>query len=392
MGQRLHILVLSDRDWTHPQAGGTGTNLHRQVRRWTDWGHRVSVIACAYPGAASCERLGSVTLHRVGTRATVFPRAIWRQWRGLVPDADVVLEICNGVTFLTPLWCRTPRVTLIHHIHCDLYRTELPRTGRVAALALEALPLRLLYRRSRFVTASQAAARDIARYGVAPGRIAIVHHGVDSEFLTPEPAARAVRPTLLYLGRLKRYKRVELLLDLMADHPQAVLEVVGDGDHRGALQAEIRRRGLEDRVQLHGHVSESAKREFYRQAWINVTASSAEGWGLTVIEAAACGTPTVALRVGGLAEATRHGDTGLLAADAAELSSHVGSLLSNRELRERMGSRAREHALAFDWGETARGTLALLDFERRAACPRCLPAAGLARPEGSPEALRAALP
>src|SRR5947209_15739454 len=164
----LHILIMSDRDWTHPQGGGTGTNLFAQVARWLAWGHRVSVISCAYPGAAACERIGELTLHRVGGRSTVFPRAILRQWRGLVPDADVVLEVVNGVTFLTPLWCRTPRVTLVHHIHREHYARELGTLGKVAAVALETLPLRLLYRSSRFVTISHATARDLARHRIDP--------------------------------------------------------------------------------------------------------------------------------------------------------------------------------------------------------------------------------
>src|SRR3954447_3711923 len=161
----LHILIMSDRDWTHPQGGGTGTNLFGQVSRWIAWGHRVSVIACSYPGAASVERIGALTLYRAGGRSTVFPRTILRQWRGLVPDADVVLEVVNGITFLTPLWLRLPRLTLVHHIHRDHYVREMGRAGRVAAFFLETLPLRLLYRRSRFITISHASARDIARHG-----------------------------------------------------------------------------------------------------------------------------------------------------------------------------------------------------------------------------------
>src|SRR5205823_5556192 len=167
-GRPLHILILSDRDWTHPQGGGTGTNLFGQVSRWIAWGHRVSVIACSYPGAAPVERIGKLTLYRVGGRSTVFPQAIVRQWRGLVPDADVVLEVVNGITFLTPLWLRTPRVTLVHHIHRDHYVREMGAAGRIAAFLLETLPLRLLYRRSRFITVSHASARDIARQGTAP--------------------------------------------------------------------------------------------------------------------------------------------------------------------------------------------------------------------------------
>lgn len=391
MGDRLHILVLSDRDWTHPQAGGTGTNLERQVRCWVAWGHRVSVVACTYPGAAAREQDGPVTLHRVGTRSTVFPRVIWRQWRGLVPDADVTLEICNGVTFLTPLWCRTPRVTVIHHIHRGLYRAELPRAGPLAALALEAMPLRLLYTRSQIETGSLATAREIARYGISADRIEVVHHGADSEFLTPDPAARASVPTLLYLGRLKRYKRIELLLDVLSDHPEAVLDIAGEGDHRDALVAEIAARDLTRAVRIHGHVSDSRKRELYRQAWVNLTASSAEGWGLSAIEAAACGTPTVALRVGGLAEAVKHGETGLLASDAAELSAHVGALLQDPALREKLGQQARAYAVTFSWDETARGTLALLDAQLRRTHPERSPAAGLYPASGSQEAVAAVL-
>src|SRR4029079_14326556 len=106
----VHILVLTDRDWTHPQGGGTGTNLYGQVSRWLSWGHRVSVIAAGYDGGAPFERHGDLMMYRVGGRSTVFPRAIFKQWRGLVPDADVVLEVINGITFLTPVWMRTPRV------------------------------------------------------------------------------------------------------------------------------------------------------------------------------------------------------------------------------------------------------------------------------------------
>ena len=380
MGAQLHILILSDRDWTHPQAGGTGTNLSSQVRRWIAWGHRVSLIACSYPGARRCERLGPLTLHRVGTRSTVYPQAIWRQWRGLVSDADVVLEVCNGVTFLTPVWCRTPRVTLIHHIHRDHYRVELPRSGRLAALALETLPLRLLYRRSQIETFSEATAGDIASHGIAPHRIEVIPLGIDADVLTPDPAARAPTPTLLYLGRLKRNKRIELLLDVLAAHPEAVLEIAGDGDHRDTLISEIRGRALESRVRLHGFVSEQRKRELYRQAWVHVTASSSEGWGLTTVEAAACGTPTVALRVGGLAESIKHARTGFLASDLTEFSGYVAALLGDLQLRRARGRQAREHAAAFDWDETARRTLGLLDAELRRSQPERPPAAGLMLP------------
>jgi len=369
-GGRLHILVLTDRDWTHPQGGGTGTNLFGQVSRWLAWGHRVTLIACGYPGGAPVEQIGDLTIHRVGGRSTVFPHAIVRQWRGLVPDADVVLEVVNGITFLTPLWLRTPRLTLVHHIHRDHYVREMGTAGRIAAFLLETLPLSLLYRRASFLTISHASAVDITRLGIPREHIAVGYIGVEHEAFALNPSRRAERPTLLYLGRLKRYKRIEALLDVLAANPDAVLEIAGDGDYRDELEQAIHERGLDGRVRMHGHVTEERKRELLQEAWVNVTASSAEGWCLSVMEAAACGTPTVALAVGGLPESIDDGRTGLLAQDGEDLARRIGEVLADPALRDRLGAAAYDRAREFTWDATARKTLALLARERSRALDR----------------------
>ena len=360
----MHILVLTDRDWTHPQGGGTGTNLYGQVSRWIAWGHRVSVIAAGYDDGPPVERHGELTMYRVGGRSTVFPRTIWKQWRGLVPDADVVLEVINGITFLTPLWMRTPRVALVHHVHTDHYEREMGRAGKVAGLFLETLPLKLLYPGSRFVVISHATQRDLEPFGIQPDTVTVNHIGV--ELGAFEPGTRAADPTLLYLGRLKKYKRVEMLLDTVEALPGVRLEIAGDGDHRPDIEAGIEQRGIGDRVRLHGHVSEEKKLELLQHAWVNLTASSAEGWCLTVMEAAACRTPSVAMRVGGLPESIVDGETGFLADDGAELTAHVQRLVEDDRLREQMGQAAYDRAQEFTWDRTARRTLDVLEAEQAA--------------------------
>jgi glycosyltransferase involved in cell wall biosynthesis/O-antigen/teichoic acid export membrane protein len=360
----LHILVLTDRDWTHPQGGGTGTNLFGHASRWLAWGHRVSVIGAGYEGAKPVERMGDLTMYRMGGRSTVFPRAILKQWRGLVPDADVVLEVINGITFLTPLWMRTPRAVLLHHVHTEHYEEELGRKGKVAGFFLETLPLKLLYPGSRFVVISHATARDLQPFGIRHDTIAVNHIGVELDAF--EPGQRSEQPTLLYLGRLKRYKRVELLLDCVEAIPGSLLEVAGDGDHRPALEHEIARRGLGDRVRLHGHVDEETKLRLLQRAWVNLTASSAEGWCLTVMEAAACATPSAAIAVGGLPESIEPGVTGLLADDGPGLVAATKQIVDDDELRERMGRAALARAREFTWDRTARRTLDVLEAERAA--------------------------
>jgi glycosyltransferase involved in cell wall biosynthesis len=371
----LHVLVMTDRDWTHPQAGGTGANLFGQVSRWVAWGHRVSVIASPYPGAKRFERIvDGLEVHRMGGRSTVFPRAIARQARGLVPDADVVLEVVNGITFLTPLWLRKPRVALVHHVHRDHYVEEMGRSGKLAAYVLETAPLRFLYRRSRFLTISHASARDVARHGIPLGQIDVGYIGVELDAFGTDESRRAEQPTLLYLGRLKRYKRIEVVLDALEACPGAVLDIAGDGDHRPELEAEIDRRGLRHRVRMHGHVSEDFKRELYQRAWLNMTASSAEGWCLTVMEAAASGTPSAALAIGGLPESIVDGETGVLARDHDDLVEKTRQVMADHALRHRLGENAYARAQQFTWDATAERTLAVLRAEHeRASVPQPVP-------------------
>lgn len=353
--------MLADRDWTHPQGGGSGANLREQALRWVAAGNCVTIVCCTYPGAAKVERDGDLTIHRIGGRSTVFPRVIWRQWRGLVPDPDVVLEIVNGVTFLTPLWLRTPRLVLVHHIHRRHYVEEMGRRrGKIAAFLLETLPLRLLYRDARFLTVSESAAAEIAEHGVPAESIEVVRNGVD---LVPAGDPHADGPTLLYLGRLKRYKRIELVLDALEQVPAARLEIAGEGEHRPELEREIERRGLDDRVRLHGHVDEQRKRELLTAAWVHVTASSNEGWCLTVMEAAACGTPSVAIAEGGLRESIVHGQTGLLAERPEQLGETIAHVVEDDELRAQLGERARVRAGEFNWDRTADASLAALEAE-----------------------------
>jgi glycosyltransferase involved in cell wall biosynthesis len=374
---RLHILVLTDRDWTHSQGGGTGTNLYAQVTRWLEWGHTVTVLASGYPGAIPYERTGRLTIHRMGQRVTVFSHVIWRQARDLVPDADVVLEVINGISFLTPLWLRVPRVVLIHHIHREHYRRELGAIGRPAAFLLETLPLRWLYRGSRVITVSQSSAADIAEHGIPLDRIHVNYNGADANGHHSRP--RSPEPRLIYLGRLKRYKRLGVLIDLVESLPGVHLDIVGDGDQHDVLVRDVNSRGLADRVHFHGYVDEDTKFRLLRRAWIHVTASSAEGWSLAVTEAAACATPSVGIAVGGLTESILHGETGLLAQEVDELGEHVRDLLADHERRERLGQAALRHSRALSWDHTASRTLSVLADEQQEAA-NSDQAAGFRRP------------
>src|SRR5919107_2006291 len=361
----LHVLVLADRDWKHNDTGGNGANLWAQISRWVAAGTRVTVVAGEYPGGKRVEHFGpNLVVHRMGTRATVFPRAMVAVRRGVGRDADVVLEVINGITFLTPLWLRKPRVAMIHHVHRELFVQEFPRVGGLLFRLLERWPLRMLYRRTPFLTISDAARDDLVRVGIPRENITVEYLGVEPEGF--EPVERAPDPRLIFVGQLKAYKRVELLLDVLQAVPGATLDVVGEGDHRPDIEAEIARRGLGERVRMHGYVDGARKAELYGRAWVNVTASASEGWSLTVMEAALCATPSASLAVGGLTESIVDGETGFLARDVDELSARVRELVEDEALRRRLGEAAEKRARSFTWDRSAAAFLEVLRRTARA--------------------------
>ena len=355
----MHVLILTDRDWGHPEAGGTGVHLTGQIDHWLEWGHSVTVIAGGYDGASSRECQGKLTVYRVGSRVSVFPATVIRGILNRIPAADVTLEIINGICWMTPVWLKGPRVSLIHHVHKSMYVDEMGTKGRIAGFALETLPLRTLYRRSRFLVVSEATKTEVERTHAIPGSaIDVVYPGVDSEFFKPSTKSEA--PTIVFLGRLKAYKRIERLFDVVAALDDVTLDIVGDGDHGDELRVLARGRGLDDRVRFHGHVTDERKRALLSRSWIAATASAAEGWSSATLEAAACGTPSVAHPVGGLKESIVHGQTGLHADDHDSFVDAVSRLTSDDEFRTRLSVQARARAEVLGWDRSARGTLEVL--------------------------------
>jgi glycosyltransferase involved in cell wall biosynthesis len=230
--------------------------------------------------------------------------------------------------------------------------------GRVAGYALETFPLRGIYRRRRFATVSEATkAEMVSEHRLDPEQIGVVWPGVKVEDFAPGP--KAPEPTMVFLGRLKRYKRIERLFDVVEAVDGLSLDVVGDGDQDGELKAEARRRGVENRVRFHGHVGDERKAELLSRAWIAATASSAEGWSSATMEAAASGTPTVAHPVGGLKESIVHGQTGLHADSQRDFIEAARLLVLDAELRDRLG----RQACRLGWDRSAEGTLAVLAEE-----------------------------
>ena len=366
----MRIAVVNWQDREHPQAGGAEIHLHEIFGRLARGGHEVTLLCGGWAGAPPRTELDGMRVIRAGTRGTFALRArgTWR--REVAPSQpDVLVEDINKVPLFTPWWGARQVVGLVPHLFGATAFQELGAPA-AAAVWLAERPLPWAYRGVPFQAISVSTADDLAERGIARERVTVIHPGIDHGTYTPDPAARSATPLVAYVGRLKRYKRVDLVIRAFAAlaMPAARLEIAGSGDHRPALEALVRSLALDARVTFLGFVSDADKRALLRRAWALALASPKEGWGISNLEAAACGTPVVASDSPGLRESVRDGETGYLVphGDVARLRDAIGRLCGDRALVERLGAQARRFAMTFSWERAARETEAHLARVARA--------------------------
>lgn len=364
--RRVHMLAW--RDFDDPEAGGSEVHAHEIASVWNEAGIEVlmrSSYAVGRPRRA--ERDGYEVVRKAG-RYMVFPRAALAEITRSHGPRDAIVEIWNGMPFLSPLWTRAPKIVVIHHVHAEMWRMALPPALARLGNRIEERWAPPFYRGTLVVTPSESSRDDIIeRLGLHPDRVQVVHNGIGSRF-SPGDDPFAIRPhNVLAVGRLVPVKRFDMLIRAAAEArklvPDLTLTIVGDGYERERLDAQIARLKAQEWVHLTRHVSDDDLLEHYRGARVVASASVREGWGLTLTEAAACGTPAVATRVVGHIDTVVDGSSGVLVDDEQHLARALAEMCSDDENWGRYVRGAIDHARRFSWDRTAVGIFGALAQE-----------------------------
>jgi glycosyltransferase involved in cell wall biosynthesis len=361
----MNILVANWQDLENPHAGGAEVHLFEIFARLAERGHRVRLVCSGWPGAAPAATVRGIAVTRVGGRHSFALRGRGAIRRALAAERpDVLVEDVNKLPLFLAVGTRIPFCVIVPHLFGATAFDEASWPA-AATVWLSERPLARAYRRAGWHAISESTRDDLVARGVPADRIRVIHPGVDAVRFTPG-GARAARPTFLYVGRLKRYKGIDLAIRALAAarrvRPELRLEVAGTGDYRPALERLAASLGQTEAVAFRGFVSEAAKLELLRSAWANVFPSPKEGWGITVVEAAACGTPSLASDSPGLRDSVRQGETGYLVphGDVEALAARMLELAADPALVERLGVCARRFAERLTWERTADETEAQL--------------------------------
>ncbi len=356
---RLRILIFNWRDTKHIWGGGAEVYIQELAKEWVRSGHRVTVF-CGNDGTRPRNEVvgGVQVIRRGGQYSVYFWAAIYYilRLRGLF---DVVIDCENGIPFFTPFYVRVPKFLVVFHVHQQVFRKYLKFPLSQIASFLESKVMPIAYRKMNVVTISPSTHDEIISTGIARRRkVLIVQPGIKkSDFVT---SPKTLYPSFLYIGRLKEYKNVDIAIrafkDIVAEYPTAKLTIAGTGESRARLERISESLGLTTYIDFSGRVNDEQKKALLSSSWAAIQPSSYEGWGLTVIEANACGTPVIAANVPGLRDSVIQGKTGILVKSRSvqELTNAIHEMIKNKGARERLSAHAKIWAANFHWDKSAK--------------------------------------
>lgn len=355
----LRILVVNWRCLRNPRGGGAEVHLHKIFSLLAGDGHQVLVLCSGWRGGPDEELIDDIRYVRRGSDR-LFHLQYKRPMRRLIykGNFDLVVDDISKIPLGISRHVHLPTIAICHHVHGEMLYYELSRPLAAYVRRTERR-LPILYRNTPVLAVSGSTRQELILMGLKSELVGYLHNGVDRDDIKASRQPKSPAPLLVHLGRLQRYKNVDCILKaftrIRQAVPQARLTIIGTGKHQRHLKA-LARRICPFGVDFTGRVSEVKKAELLSRAWIALAASVKEGWGISIVEANAAGTPVVASDVPGHRDSVLHNVTGLLYPydNDAALAGAALRLLRSDSLRQRMSTSAEQWAEQFSWQDSVR--------------------------------------
>lgn len=362
----MRILVINWRDIKNPEAGGAEVHIHEILKRLPQK-FEIDFVSSTFKGCLKKEKIDRYVVLRIPNKYVfnfIFPIYWFLKLRK--KNYDIIIDDISKIPLGTPLYIKKkPIVSIVHHIHGKTLFLELNPFLALYVYFMEKIMLKF-YKNLQVITVSNSSRNELIKKDFS--NVDIVYNGIGRKFLNKFLGIRkSSKPTIIYLGRLKKYKKVSDVIKAFKIVKEVILDaklwIVGTGEERKKLEKLAKDLKLKD-VTFWGFVSEEEKFNLLRKSWIYVICSEKEGFGISVIEANAVGTPAIGYKVSGLIDSIKDGYNGLLVENGniQELSEKLIDVLSNTDLRETLSKNAIEWAKQFSWDKSAKEFERILEY------------------------------
>ncbi|MCY0859069.1 MAG: glycosyltransferase family 4 protein [Sulfolobaceae archaeon] len=341
----MKLLFVNHRDPKHPKAGGAEEVLREIGKRLVkDYDLEVYWLAESVKGLEEYEILDGIKVIRRGGQFTLHLHSPF-----IAKNYDVVIDsVAHAVPFFSQIF-NERTIGLVHHVHQDVVEFELnPLLARIIRFAERGLKFY-----NRLIAVSDTTKSELVkRFGIDEERITVIKNGVDHEKY--KPGSKFDEPTVFWIGRLKKYKNpldaIEIFRRIRVK--SAKLYIAGDGELREEVVKAI---GNSPNIKYLGKVSEEDKVRLYQGSWALLSTSFIEGWGMTVVEANASGTPAVVYNRGSLPEIVKDGVNGFVVnyKDFRGAAEKLEYILEDENIMNEFSKRSYESSLQYNWDMTA---------------------------------------
>ena len=181
MSTPLRVLFLNWRDTRHPEGGGSEVYVENVARSLAAAGHDVTIFCAMYDGAAATEVVDGVRFIRAGTKLSVYGEAVRRVRRRQFGDLDVIIDVQNGIPFMSRAVAGgTPVVVLVHHVHREQWPVVYDRVRSRIGWWIESVLAPRLYRDCTYVAVSECTREELGGLGVSARRVQVIHNGIEA--------------------------------------------------------------------------------------------------------------------------------------------------------------------------------------------------------------------
>jgi glycosyltransferase involved in cell wall biosynthesis len=339
------------------------------LKRMDKTNYRILHFSPLFEGCSEEENIDGIKYYRSGSVLSVIPKAFkfYKQNRNKI---DYVVNQCNTHRFFTKIWVeKSKRIFFIHQLTKKIWFYHMKFPMSLIGYLLET-PLLKLNKKDLTITVSDSTKKDLIDIGFIPEKISTLSEGLSfTPWKQEDFKKKETEPTIIYVGRFAEYKGIDASLVAFSmikkQFPKAKMWIVGKPNMKyieKKLNPICSKNGLSvsfdntpGDVEYKGFVSEEEKLSLMSRAHLLIFPSLREGWGLTISEAAAVGTPSLVYNAPGTRDAVQNADSGYMTeiGNIEGLKDNIVKALTDNEDYAHIQNKAYEFSTTLHWDNTA---------------------------------------